>query len=359
VTTSTTGAGGGKLITATFSLAMNPATIISPALTFTLVNNTTAGSNVAGNVTMNAANTVATFTTAAALPANNSYTAVITQAAATPGGVALSCIYAWNFTTGPLATGQAPVNLGTASTYGIFVVNNASLTLTGPSTLINGDVGFMANGAGSCIHPPAAADITCAGANPAVNGVVHNGDAAAAQAEMDFNAAYTDAANRGIALGRCTLATNTEIAGAQGACASTVNPPGSLGPTGFPTYVPGLYWSATSIDLGVNMTIVLDAQNDPDAVFIFQAGSTLGTGSGSRIILANQAQAKNVFWTVGSAATLGVSSTFRGTVITLNPGGAAVTVNGGTALLPTVVEGRMFSGAAATVGTFATITVPQ
>jgi hypothetical protein len=189
-----------------------------------------------------------------------------------------------------------------------------------------------------------------------VTGAIENGTVAAAQAQIDINAAYTDAANR--ATGLCTLVAFTEIAGPQGACAGYVDPPGSIGPTTFNTYLPGLYWSASTIDLGVSKTIVLDAQNNADAVFIFQAGTAaITTGTSSIVRLENGAQAKNVWWMAGSAATLGVSSIFKGTIIANS---AAVTVLNGTALLPTLVEGRLFSqGAAATVGHDATVTVPD
>jgi len=348
VTTSTTGvAGGGKLIVATFSLAMNPATINSASpgalSTFTLKEKAT-GTTVSGTVAMDTANKVATFTTSAALSPNTEYTVTITTAATSATGVAIACSYEWNFkTVTPAATGQAPVNLGTAGTYGIFASADAAVTLTLPSVLVEGDVGLM-DGAGVCIN----CDATT------VTGAIENGTAAAAQAQIDINAAYTDAGNR--ATGLCTLANNTEIAGPQGACAGYTDPPGTIGPTAFPTYLPGLYWSATTIGLGVGQTIVLDAQNNPDAVFIFQAGSAITTGTSSVIRLENGAQAKNVWWTAGTAATLGVSSIFKGTVMSL---AAAVSVLNGAVGSPTLVEGRLFSqGAAATVGHDATVTVP-
>jgi hypothetical protein len=355
VTTSTTGvANSGKLITATFSLPMDPATINSATapLTFTL-KETTSGTAVLGTVTMDASHTVATFTTTAALSPGISYTASITTAAtslAPPATTptAISCSYVWTFTTvSPVGAGQASIDLGTASTYAIFVVANAGLTLTGPDTLINGDIGFMSNGAGSCTVYPFNTNITCAGNDPPVNGVVHNGDAAAAQAQIDFLAAYTDGAGR--VTGRCELA-NGDLSSAQAACVG-VSPS-----TPGPTYGPGLYHFATA--LGWSSTITLDAGNNPDAVFIFQADTALTTASDSTVVLAGQAQAKNVFWIVGTAATLGVSSTFEGTIIVGGAGAAAITVDGGTALLPTLVQGRLFSGAAATVGTYATVTVP-
>ena len=113
VTTSTSGvANSGKLITATFSLAMNPTTINSATapLTFTL-KNTATGTNVPGIVTMNAANTFATLTTASALLPDTSYTAIITKDATSAVGSTLACIVAWNFKTAiPADAGQAPRN---------------------------------------------------------------------------------------------------------------------------------------------------------------------------------------------------------------------------------------------------------
>jgi hypothetical protein len=110
----------------------------------------------------------------------------------------------------------------------------------------------------------------------------------------------------------------------------------------------------------VAFTITLDAQNNPDAVFIFETGAAITTGSNSKVVLANGAKAKNVWWVAGSAATLGVSSTFKGNVIA---NGAAITVlngTGGAGGVPTLVEGRLFSSSAAIdVGQFATVTIPQ
>ena len=63
--------------------------------------------------------------------------------------------------------------------------------------------------------------------------------------------------------------------------------------------------------------LTLNAQGNPDAVFIFQISSTLITGSGSHVILANGAKACNVFWQIGSSATLGTNSVFKGTILAL------------------------------------------
>ena len=81
------------------------------------------------------------------------------------------------------------------------------------------------------------------------------------------------------------------------------------------TLKPGVYSSASS--MGLTGTLTLDAENNPDAVFIFKAGSTLTTASSSNVALVNGAQACNVFWQVGSSATFGTSSNFIGHVLAL------------------------------------------
>lgn len=97
---------------------------------------------------------------------------------------------------------------------------------------------------------------------------------------------------------------------------------GRRGPTspivadlGGQTLTPGVYNSASSI--GLTGILTLDAGGDPNAVFVFQAGSTLTTASASQVNLVNGAQSCNVFWQVGSSATLGTGSTFRGTILAL------------------------------------------
>jgi hypothetical protein len=101
----------------------------------------------------------------------------------------------------------------------------------------------------------------------------------------------------------------------------------------------------------VGGTITLDAKGDPNAVFIFQSESSIGSLANSHVILQNGAQAKNVFWVGKSDATIGgVGADFAGTLIMLNAA---------TVLTDTQMEGRVFArGAAITVGDGALITVP-
>jgi hypothetical protein len=95
------------------------------------------------------------------------------------------------------------------------------------------------------------------------------------------------------------------------------------------TLEPGVYRASSSVQ--INGTLTLDAEGDPDAVWVFQIPSTLITASSSEIILTNGASPCNVFWQVGSSATLGTTSTFVGTIMALT----SITANTGA-----TVEGR-------------------
>jgi hypothetical protein len=139
-----------------------------------------------------------------------------------------------------------------------------------------------------------------------VNGTIHAADAVSAEAQADLTTAYNDAAGR-------TPAVDL--------------PFGDLGGL---VFTPGFYRRSSSLLLTGD--VVLDAQNDPHAVFIFQVGSTLTTASNSRVVLRNGAQACNVFWQIGSSATLGTNTAFRGNILALS----SITLNTGAEL----VEGR-------------------
>jgi hypothetical protein len=80
------------------------------------------------------------------------------------------------------------------------------------------------------------------------------------------------------------------------------------------TFTPGLYTNSVAETLNSG-NVTLDAQGNPNAVFIFQIGTTLTTIGNTQVVLAGGAQAKNVFWAVGTAATLGTNSTFRGNLL--------------------------------------------
>ncbi|MBU4230994.1 MAG: DUF3494 domain-containing protein [Proteobacteria bacterium] len=185
--------------------------------------------------------------------------------------------------------GQAPVELGSAGNFGVLA--GTTITSTGGGT-INGDVGVWP-GTGFVVGDPPVI----------VTGTVHLGDPYAARAQGDLTTAYNDAA------GRTTGA---------------ISPGQELGGL---TLAPGLYKSATAFDItSVNLT--LDAQGNPNAVWIFQMGTTLTVGTGRQVILAGGAQARNIFWQVGSSATLDTTSVFKGNILAYT----AITVKTGATL---------------------------
>lgn len=170
---------------------------------------------------------------------------------------------------------QTAPQLGAAESFGVLAAT--TVTNTGP-TVINGDLGVFP-GTAVTGFPPGI-----------VTGEIHAGDAVAAQAQADATAAYL-----GLQSQPCTTIP-TELGGQ--------------------TLTPGVYCSDSGT-FEITGTLTLDAQGDPNAVFIFQTESTLVTASGSSVNLVNGAQACNVFWAVGSSATLGTNSTFAGTIIAL------------------------------------------
>ncbi len=171
----------------------------------------------------------------------------------------------------------APVDLGTAGSFGVLA--GQTVTNTGPSTVI-GDLG-VSPGTAVTGFPPGIV----------FNGTIHSADGVANGAQSDLTTAYNDAAGR----------------------SPTANVPAFIGAG--QTLAPGVYKASSSLDVGGSLT--LDAGGDPNAVFIFQAPSTLITDSASSVTLTNGAQACNVFWQVGSSATLGTNSAFTGTVLAL------------------------------------------
>jgi len=182
------------------------------------------------------------------------------------------------------AGGPATVPLGTAANF--VVLAGSTVTNTGP-TAVTGDLG-VSPGTAVTGFPPGT-----------VSGTIHAGDAAAAQGQTDLTVAFNDAA------GRSTDAVSVS---------------GDL--TGL-TLPPGLYKSTSS--LAISGALTLNALGDENATFIIQMASTLTTGPGSQVILIGGAQASNIFWQVGTSATLGTNSVFKGIIladqsITLNTG---------------------------------------
>jgi hypothetical protein len=212
--------------------------------------------------------------------------------------------------TGTTGTGGGPgPSLGAASTYGILAGSTVTCVTGGT---INADVGVSPGGAITGFPP-------CT-----LTGARHAADAVAAAAQVDLTTAY----NALVAL-PCPPANNF----------GTVDQGGT-------TKTAGVYCSASSI--GVTGVITLDGGGDPNARFVFQAGSTLTT-AGS-VVLTNGTQAKNVWWQVGSSATLGTGSAWKGNIAALT----SITLNDNSNML-----GRALArNGAVTLGTNNFITLP-
>lgn len=170
---------------------------------------------------------------------------------------------------------QAPIALLSNATFAVLA--GSSVTSTGLTT-ITGDVGVSPGSAVSGFLPGI------------IVGAVHAGDSVSALAMADLTTAYNDAAGR-------TL------------CPVTIN--GNLGGQ---TLAPGLYKSTSSVEISSG-DLTLDAKGDATAVFIIQVASTLTTTAGRKVFLVGNAKAANVFWQVGSSATLGTTSVMHGTIL--------------------------------------------
>lgn len=325
VTTSTNGvAGGGKLIIANFSLAMDPLTLDSPLLTFTL-KETATGVNAPGTVSLDAAGTTATLTTAAALQPGISYTATITTAATSATGTPLGCSYEWAFTTViPAATGLAPINLGLAAPMGIAATAGVTNTTTSPITHINGDVVLDPNATCNAVAIDAAGGFGLCGSNgstPTLTGTVISPlfpDAGATSGAImnDLKAAFLSITPPAGPPAAGSLGGATDLP----AGTTLGEPTGAALVQGDNYFAPGLYQSLTSILITGDIT--LDGQGDSNAQFVFQSSSTVNAAAGTaapgphtRILLINGAKASNVWWQAGTSGTLGTAAEWNGNLL--------------------------------------------
>jgi hypothetical protein len=204
----------------------------------------------------------------------------------------------------PLPAKASTVNLGTAGSFA--VLGGSAVTNTGP-TVLNGNLG---------VYP--GTSITGLG-SIVLTGSVYAGDAVAMQAQADALTAYNVAAG---------LAPTEDLTGQN---------------LGGLILTPGVYsFSSSALLTG---TLTLNNLGDPNALFVFQIGSALTTATGSSVVMENPNPAMagcNVFWQVGSSATLGTTTAFEGhilanTSITLNTSatildGSALALNGAVTL---------------------------
>jgi hypothetical protein len=170
------------------------------------------------------------------------------------------------------------------------VLAGAAVTNTG-NTVINGNVGVY-SGSSVTGFPPGIV----------TGGVIHSADSVAMGAQNDLTTAFVNAAGR----------------------PSNGTLPGDIGGL---TFLPGVYTASSG--LGITGTVTLNGNGNSSAVFIFQVGSALTTAdTNSTVNLIGGAQASNVFWQIGSSATLGTSTIFNGTILAQ----ASITLNTGAVL---------------------------
>ncbi|MHB9034157.1 MAG: ice-binding family protein [Anaerolineae bacterium] len=239
--------------------------------------------------------------------------------------IVISAILVAIVMSGSLAQGSAP-SLGTAQSFAVLA--GTTVTNTGPTT-ITGDLG-VSPGSAVTGFPPGT-----------VNGAQHVADAVALQAQSDLTTAYNALAGQA-----CT----TDLTGQD---------------LGGLTLVPGVYCFSSSAQLTGALT--LNAEGNSSAVFIFQIGSTLTTASNASVAFINGANPCNVYWQVGSSATIGTGTNFAGNILALtsialqtgaNLNGRALARNGAVTLDNNVINNSQCSSAASPTATTAATAVP-
>jgi hypothetical protein len=184
------------------------------------------------------------------------------------------------------------------------VLGGTTVTNTATPTVVNGNLG-VSPGTAVTGFPPGVV----------VAGLIHSADAAAGQAQNSLTTLYNQLAG---------MACNTVLTGQD---------------LGGLTLTPGVYCFSSSAQL--TGTLTLNAQGDPNAVFVFQIGSTLTTASGSSVVLINNASSCGLFWQVGTSATLGTGTSLAGSIVALssialnsgsNVGGRVLARNGAVTL---------------------------
>lgn len=326
-----------KVIAATFNMPMDASTITTT--TFTLKIGTLP---VSGIVTYSGA--TAYFTPTVNLATNTNYIATITTVAQNVAGISLANNYVWNFSTAIVP------NLGSAAQFGAFggnagitnqgintVINNGSIGTTAASSLITG---FHDSNAIYTETPLNVGNVTGSiYTAPPVPGTATS-FALASQGLLDANAAY--------------------LSISPAAMPGGIDP--GAGELGNLTLAPGIYKSASGTFNITNGNLILDAQGNPNAIWVFQtaAGLTVGTAgpNGAKsVILLNGALAKNVFWYVGSAATINGAGggVMTGTIIATS--GVTFSTAGNTT--QTILNGRAISLVASVTMVNTTINIPN
>jgi hypothetical protein len=339
-----TGVAANAVITATFIQAVSGETLTVTCAAPCV--------NPTGNVALDSTGKIATFTPTSPLASGTVYTATANgKAVAT--GLSLTTPFVWSFTTIGGAAGG--ITLGTAATFGAFG-GTAGLTNQGALTTITGDLGTTAvstsvtgfhDGGAGCVYTETpqnigavSGKIDTAAPPPSLTCTTEGTSATAAisaQALMDMQTAY-----------------NALVAMPAG-------PDPGAGNLATLVLSPGVYTSASGSFMVQGGDLTLDAHGDANAVFVFQMATTLtiggpGAAFPQSITLVNGAQAKNVFWQVGSAATLnaGGGGTIEGTII--SQAGASSSTAGNVSVVH--LNGRLLSLGAVVTLVNTAITVP-
>lgn len=274
-----------EIVSATFNELMQNSTILNSSFIVKLGTTVVSG-------TVYTVDKTAYFQPSVNLISGKTYSATITKDVKNSNGVRLANIYTWTFSTkkplGPLAP-----TLNKVGDFGIIA-----------ATAISNNAGFSKiNNLNVGIYPGGRSSIT--GFPPAiiVNGSMHASDdvsplgiaAVLLQAKTDLTSAYLYAEG-------ASLPAPISVSGDQGG----------------KTLTPGIY-NSTSTLLIQNGDLTLNALGDVNAVWIFQVASSLTTigGAGGNIILSGGAQAKNIYWQIGSSATIGGYTTFKGNILAL------------------------------------------
>ena len=300
-----TGVAVNKTITATFSEAMDPATIIGDNITLF-----DGSIQVSGSVTYEMPDMKVIFAPSSNLKNNTLYTATIGTGSMDLAGNSIAYDKVWTFTTASIAsiasiaTGPAPVILGTAGNY---VILAKSAISTVPYSVIIGDVG-LSPAAESYMTGFSQTDAIGYAISSQVIGFLYAADMTLptptymTTAILDMERAYTDAA------GRSTPDFLNLASGAIGGL----------------TLEPGLYKWSSAMTMPSDVAIV-GGIND---VWIFQIDGDLSLSSAVMVTLSGGAQASNIFWQVAGAVTLGTTSHFEGVILTQT----SVTMNTGATM---------------------------
>lgn len=325
-------------VSATFSAAMDPSTINNASFALT---NTLTAAPVSGLVTYDPASHIATFTPSANLAASTQYTATVASSVQDQSGNFLvpgAAANPWSFTTGTTtaATPQA-VNLASASTFGS-IGSSAGITNQGLLTVVNGDIGTT--GASTIVTGFHDAGVGCIYTETPLNKGAVNGKIYTAAPPPTVGCPSEGTASTASTATQALADANTAYNNLTPATLPGGTDPGA-GQLGGLTLFPGIYAAAGGSFLITGSDLTLDAQNNPNAVWVFQMASTLGVGDPGtprNVILINGAQAKNIFWQVGSSATINAAGggTMVGTIIAFD--GITFSTAGNVAL--TKLNGR-------------------